>query len=202
MRVAQRRDRNHRREPAAVFAEIGQLVDILDPARRLEDQGLEARVDRSAEFEAQRLGARDHFLRIGNVGRRDLIQHLNGRIAQHAFGADVEYLDDAFRIGGDAREVGAVEDCVLQRSRFEDRLFRLFAFGPRNGAGDNPVPMPRHTPSIGHCIAPDNARSPYWTNGLVDMSRSTMSSAIELAGGFSSLAVSETTNAHGPDQPR
>jgi hypothetical protein len=26
--------------------------------------------------QAQRFGARDHFLRIGNVGRRDLVHHL------------------------------------------------------------------------------------------------------------------------------
>ena len=39
---------------------------------------------------AQRFGARDHFLRIGNVGGSDLIHHLDGRVAQHALGADVE----------------------------------------------------------------------------------------------------------------
>jgi hypothetical protein len=61
------------------------------------------------------LGARDHFLRIGDVGRRDLVHHLGRGIAQHALGADVEDLDDALGVGGDAREVGAVEDRVLQR---------------------------------------------------------------------------------------
>jgi hypothetical protein len=30
------------------------------------------------EFQAQRLGARDHLLRIGNVGRGDLVHHLGG----------------------------------------------------------------------------------------------------------------------------
>ena len=45
---------------------------------------------------------------------RDLVHHVGGGIAQHAFGADIEYLDDALRIGGDAGEVGAVEDGVLQ----------------------------------------------------------------------------------------
>ena len=129
LRVAQRRDRHHRREAAAVLADVGQLVDVLDPARGLEHQGLEARRDRGAELDAQRLGARDHFLRIGNVGRRDLVHHLGGRVAQHPLGADVEDLDDALRVGGDAREVGAVEDRALQGPRLEQRLFRLLAGG-------------------------------------------------------------------------
>ena len=82
-----------------------------------------------AKLDAQRLGARDHFLRIGNVGRRDLVHHFGGRVAQHPLGADVEDLDDALRVGGDAREVGAVEDRALQRARLEQRLFRLLARG-------------------------------------------------------------------------
>ena len=82
-----------------------------------------------AELGAQRLGARDHFLRIGNVGRGDLVHHVGGRVAQHALGADVEDLDDALRVGGDAREVGAVENRVLQGPRLEQRLFRLLAGG-------------------------------------------------------------------------
>ena len=90
LRVAQRRDRHHRRKPAAVLADVGQLVDVFDPARGLEHQGLKARRNRGSEFEAQRLGARDHFLRIGNVGRRDLVHHFGGRVAQHALGADIE----------------------------------------------------------------------------------------------------------------
>ena len=46
LRVAQRRDRHDRREAAAVLADVGQLVDVLDAARGLEDQGLEARRNR------------------------------------------------------------------------------------------------------------------------------------------------------------
>ena len=79
LRVAQRRDRHHRREPAPVLADIGQLVDVFDPARGFEHQRLEAWRNRSSELDAQRLGARDHFLRIGNVGRRDLVHHFGGR---------------------------------------------------------------------------------------------------------------------------
>ena len=81
------------------------------------------------ELDAQRLGARDHFLRIGNVGRRDLVHHVGGRVAQHAFGADVEDLNDALRVGGDTREVGAVENRALQGTRLEQRLFGLLARG-------------------------------------------------------------------------
>ena len=33
---------------------------------------------------------RDDFLRIGNVGRGDLVHHFGGRVAQHALGADVK----------------------------------------------------------------------------------------------------------------
>ena len=122
LRVAQRRDGHHCRETAAILADVGQLVDVLDPARGLEHQGLEARRDRGRQLDAQRLGARDHFLRIGNVGRRDLVHHFGGRVAQHALGADVEDLNDALRVGGDAREVGAVENRALQGARLEQRL--------------------------------------------------------------------------------
>ncbi len=99
------------------------------PRAGLEHQGFEPRRNRGSEFDAQRFGARDHFLRIGNVGRRDLVHHFGGGVAQHALGADVEDLDHAFRVGGDAGEIGAVEDRALQRSRLEQRLFRLLARG-------------------------------------------------------------------------
>ena len=54
---------------------------------------------------------------------RDLVHHVGGRVAQHALGADVEDLDDALRVGGDAREVGAVEDRALQGVTLGQRLF-------------------------------------------------------------------------------
>ena len=123
LRVAQRRDGHHRREAAPILADVGQLVDIFDPARGLEDQCLEAWRNRGSELDAQRLGARDHFLRIGNVGRRDLVHHFGGRVAQHPLSADVEDLNDAVRVGGDAREIHAVENRGLQRPRFTRRLF-------------------------------------------------------------------------------
>src|ERR1700690_1575169 len=44
----------------------------------------------------------------------DLVHYLGGRVAQHPLGADVENLDNALRVGGDAGEVGAVEDRALQ----------------------------------------------------------------------------------------
>src|SRR5476649_980277 len=40
-------------------------------------------------------------------------------VAQHALGADVEDLNDALRVRGDAREVGAVEDRALQGPRLK-----------------------------------------------------------------------------------
>ena len=117
--VAQRSDRHDRREAAAILADIGQLVNVLDAARGLEHQSLEARFNPCRQLLAQGLGARDHFLWIGNIGRRDLVHHVCGRIAQHAFSADVENLNDAFRVGGDTREVGAVENRVLQGAGFK-----------------------------------------------------------------------------------
>ena len=121
LRVAQRRHGDHGREAAAVLADVGQLVDVLDAARGLEDQRLEPGRDRRPKLEAERLGPRDHLLRIGDVGRRDLVHHLGGRVAEHPLGADVEDLDDALRVGRDAREVGAVEDRALQRPRLQNR---------------------------------------------------------------------------------
>ena len=122
LRIAERRDGHHGREPASILAEVGQLVDVLDATRRLEHQGVEAGRDWCAEFATQRLGARDYLLRIGDVGRRDLVNHFGGRIAQHAFGADIEQLNDTFFVGGDNREIGTVEDRLLQGPRFQQNL--------------------------------------------------------------------------------
>ena len=115
--VAQGRHRHHRRKAAAVLPDIGQFVDVLNAARGLEHQGLEARRDRGAEFGAECSGAGDQLLRVGNIGRGDPVQHLVGGIAQHAFRADVEDLDNALGIGGDTREIGAVENRALQGPR-------------------------------------------------------------------------------------
>ena len=51
----------------------------------------------------------------------DLVHHFGGRVAQHTLRAYVEKLNYAFFVGGDTREVGAVENGVLQRSRLEER---------------------------------------------------------------------------------
>ncbi len=102
LRVAQRRDGHHRREPGPILADVGQLVDVLDPTRGLEDQGLEARRDRGSDLDAQRFGARDQLLRIGNIGRRDLVHHVGGRVAKHPLGADIENLNHTLCVGGDA----------------------------------------------------------------------------------------------------
>ena len=122
LRVAQRRDGHDGREPAPVLADVGQLVDVLDPARGLEDEGFEPRRDRRRELQAQRRGARDQLLWVGDVGRRDLVRHVGGRVPEHPLGADVEDLNDPFRVGGDAGEVRAVEDGALERARLQQGL--------------------------------------------------------------------------------
>ena len=152
-RVAQRSDGHDRPEPTAILADVGQLVDVLDPARGLEHQGLEARRDRGSELDAQRFGARDQLLRIGNIGRRDSVRHVGGRVAKHPLGADVEDLNDTVRVGGDAREVGSVEDRALQSPRLEQRLFRLLARSVVGALGDAD-PRARLVVSISHGVAP------------------------------------------------
>ena len=120
--VAQRGHRHDGREPAAVLAHVGQLVDVLDAARGLEHQRLEAGRDRGVELQAERRGARDQFLRVRDVGRGDLVDHVLRGVAEHPLGADVEDLDHALFVGGDAGEVGAVEDGVLQGAGLERGL--------------------------------------------------------------------------------
>src|SRR5438309_9280104 len=55
------------------------------------------------------------------------IYHVGGRVAQHALGADVEDLNDALLVSGDAREVGAVKDRALEGPCLEQSLFRPLA---------------------------------------------------------------------------
>ena len=102
LRVTQRGDGHHRRQPRAILAHIGQFIDVLDPARGLEHQRLEARRDHRAKLGAERFRACHHLLRVGDIGRRDLVHHLGRGVAKHALGPDVEDLDDAARIRRDA----------------------------------------------------------------------------------------------------
>jgi hypothetical protein len=111
--VAERRDGHDRGEAAAILAYVGQLIDVLDCAGRLEDHGVEAGRDCRAELCTQCTGARDELLRIGDRGRSYLVQHFVGGVAQHSLRADVEELNDSLLVGCDAREVGTVEDGVL-----------------------------------------------------------------------------------------
>ena len=129
MRIAQRRHRHHRGKAAAVLADVGQFVNVLDAARRLEHQRLEARRDRHAKLDTQFPGPRDDFPRIRNVGWRDLVHHFGGGVAEHALGADVENLDNTLGVGGDAGKIGAVENRALQRAGLEQCFFRLLARG-------------------------------------------------------------------------
>src|ERR1700730_4719276 len=56
------------------------------------------------------------------VGRRDLVHHIGSGVAQHPLGADVEDLSDTLRVGGDTREVGAVENRALQSAGFKQHF--------------------------------------------------------------------------------
>src|ERR1051325_1714317 len=127
--VTQRRDRNDCRKAAAVLANVGQFVDVLDPARGLKNQRLEAWGNGGGQLGAQGRGARDDFLRVGNIGGGDLVDHVGGYITEHAFSAYIEDLNDASLVGRDAGEVGAVENRILQRAGFNQGLFGLFACG-------------------------------------------------------------------------
>jgi hypothetical protein len=53
-------------------------------------------------------------LRVGDIGRRDLIHDLGGRVPEHSLGSDVEDLNDTL--------VGAVENRNLQGARGQKRL--------------------------------------------------------------------------------
>ena len=58
-----------------------------------------------------------------DVGRRYPIDHLDRRVTQHGLSADIEELNDALLVGGDDREIGAVQDRVLQGPCFQQGLF-------------------------------------------------------------------------------
>jgi hypothetical protein len=144
-RVAESGDRDHRGKAAAVLPDVGQLVDVLDAARCLEGERLEAGGDRGVELEAQRGGARDHFLGIGDVGRRDPVDDFRRFIAEHPLGADVEQLDDALLVRGDAREVRAAEDRVLEGSGLE-QSFPAAGLDHSSGSSGTSCGGPRKDP--------------------------------------------------------
>ena len=128
-RVSQCRDRDHRWQTRAVLADIGQLVNVLDPARGFEHQGFKAWLDRGRQFRAQGPGADHQLLGVGNVGRRNRVYHLAGVVAQHPLGPDVEDLDHTLRIRRDAGEVGAVEDRTLQRTGLKQSFLGFLTRG-------------------------------------------------------------------------
>jgi hypothetical protein len=84
------------------------------PRDALNTQGFEAGFDRRGQLCAQQLRSCDHFLRVGDVRGRDFVDDFRGREPEHALGADVDNLDDAFGVGGDARKIGAIENRPLQ----------------------------------------------------------------------------------------
>ena len=123
LNIAQSGDRHHGRESAAVLADVGELVDIFNATRGLEYQRLKARSNRSFELHTQGLGPCNHLLWIGNIRRSNGVEHFQRGVSQHALGTDVKDLNDALRIGGDAGEVGAVKDRVLQCTGLKQSLF-------------------------------------------------------------------------------
>ena len=60
-----------------------------------------------------------------DIARVDLVHDLSGRVAQHAFGTNVEYLNDALLVGGDYREIGAVKNRILQGTGFKQRILSM-----------------------------------------------------------------------------
>ena len=116
--VPQSRDGNNRRKPAAVLANIRQLVNVFDAARCLKDQRVKPGRNKRPQFRAEGFCARDHFLCIGNIRRGDFIDHFRRRVAEHPLRADVEDLNHAVGIGRDTGEIGAVKNSALQGACF------------------------------------------------------------------------------------
>jgi hypothetical protein len=134
-RVAQRRHRHHGGQPAAVLAQVGQFIDVFDAAPGLEDQRLEARRDGRGELDAHGARALHDLLRVGDVGRGDPVDHIVGAVAQHALGTDIEDLDHAQFVGGDAGKAGAVEHRLLQRAGLQQAAGRPYRGLPCHSAG-------------------------------------------------------------------
>ena len=109
------------RKAAAVLADVSQFVDVLNAPRRLEDHRLEAGRDFHAQFGTEEFRARQQFARIGEVRRRHPVDDVVFGIAKHPLRANVEDLDDALAVGGDAGEVGTFDDGVLQCACGQDR---------------------------------------------------------------------------------
>ncbi len=122
--VAQGGDGDDGGKAAGVAADVGELVDVLDAAGGFEDEGFEAGGDGGAVLDAEGGGAGDEFELVGEVGGGDLVDDFGGGVAEHAFGADVEDLDDAVGVGGNGGEVGAAEDGALQGAGLQEGLVR------------------------------------------------------------------------------
>ena len=132
-------DGNHCGKAAAILADVGQVVNVFDAAGSLQHQGLEPRCDLRSELDAERGDWRGDFLRVGDVGGGDLVGDFRGGVTEHALRTHVENLDDSLGVGGDAEEVGTVENGALQRACLEERLFADFVMGFRDGSGSRPI---------------------------------------------------------------
>ena len=72
LHIAKGRHRDHGGKPAPVLANVRQLVNVFDPAGRLNTSASKGR-DLRPELDTQRFGASDDFLRVGEVRRGDLV---------------------------------------------------------------------------------------------------------------------------------
>ena len=154
-RIPECGDRDDRRQAAAVLADVRQLVDVLDAAGGLEHQRLEAGCDGCFQLTAERLGAGDDLQGIRDIRRGDPVHHVGSGVTQHAFRADVEDLDDTFRVGGNAGEIRAVENGALQGSRLQQRFLGTLAcrvVGTDQQVADDP------TVRIAQCSHRDDRR--------------------------------------------
>jgi hypothetical protein len=120
--VAQRRDGHHRRGSGCRPCGCRSARRCLRSARGLEHQRLEAGVigvpSSTLSALARAMTSCGSEMSAGVI----CVHHVGGGVAEHPLGADVEDLDDALRVGGDAREVGAVKDRTLKGPRVEERL--------------------------------------------------------------------------------
>ncbi|SMH64223.1 protein of unknown function [Acidithiobacillus ferrivorans] len=91
-------------------------------------------------------------MRIGNIGRGDLIHHFDGQVPKHALSADIEQLNNTILVSGNVREVGAIEYRVLQCPGFNQRLLVL-EFGDALCRGNAAVGILHIEYSFSHRIA-------------------------------------------------
>ncbi len=106
---------------------------------------------------AQGFGARQQLQPVGAVGRGAGVEHIGGGIARHALGTDIENLDHAVGVGGNAGDVGAGEDGVLQRTGFHQGGPALHIVRRAGGRGIGQVASGRQAGDVGAGAQADTA---------------------------------------------